>query len=557
MARLARWALITLVSLGGIGAIIWMFRIEIILFGVEFAVNRSNPVAPSGTVTWSSGPREPTFGNNRPPNVVLIVTDDMGWNDISLNGGVAGGMVKTPHIDSIARQGVNFTQGYAANATCAPSRAALMSGRYSTRFGFEFTPVPEGMMPIITFIRNSMPTIGPGLIVSPEAKSLSVDDPRLGMPADEITLAEILKARGYYTAHIGKWHLGRGPGMMPQEQGFDDSLHMLSGLYARKDDPSIVKAAQDFDPIDRFLWRAGQFSSSFNGGAAFEPPAYMTDYYSDQAVEVIRNNRNRPFFLYLAYFAPHNPLQAKQEDYDAYPDIALHRERVYGGIMRSLDRGIGSVLEALREEGLEEDTLVIFTSDNGGAGYIGLPHVNRPYRGWKMTYFEGGLRVPFLAKWPGVIPAGVEFDRPVQHFDIFATVASAAGASLPQDRTMDGVNLLPFLTGETVSDPHTALFWRSGAAQAVRMGRYKLIVSAPPGQPRQEWLVDLEADETEQRNLLADMPDKATELRAALEAHNAEQAPPNWEAYVHAAQNVDRDAGQSFLSDDTFAYWSN
>ena len=217
---------------------------------------------------------------------------------------------------------------------------------------------------------------------------------------------------------------------------------MASGLYLPKDDPSVVNSKQDFDPIDRFLWRALKYAASFNGGDAFEPSGYLTDYYTDEAIKAIEANRNRPFFLYLAHWAPHTPLQATRADYDALSHIENHRLRVYAAMIRALDREVGRVLDALEANGLEDNTLVLFTSDNGGAHYIGLPEVNVPFRGWKISFFEGGIHVPYFAKWPARIAPGTTYDAPVHHFDLFPTAVAAAGAKLPTDREMDGVDLL-------------------------------------------------------------------------------------------------------------------
>ena len=274
--------------------------------------------------------------------------------------------------------------------------------------------------------------------------------------------------------------------MAPEDQGFDESLLMTSGLYLPEDSPDVVNAKQDFDPIDRFLWAALNFTSSYNGGDSFKPARYLTDYYTDEAVKVIEANRDRPFFLYLAHWAPHTPLQAARGDYEALSHIELHRERVYAAMIRSLDRGVGRVLDALREQGLEENTLVVFTSDNGGASYIGLPDINKPYRGWKSTFFEGGIRVPYFAKWPARIAPGTIVDDAVHHFDIFATAAAAAGAPLPKDRKVDGVDLLPFVRGEAAGVPHRELFWRSGASRSALVDGWKLNVSDPPGR---RWLL--------------------------------------------------------------------
>ncbi|MDX1578670.1 MAG: sulfatase-like hydrolase/transferase, partial [Gemmatimonadota bacterium] len=422
-SRRLKWAGGILAVLLVLGALAFHKRVEIALALVGFAIEQRLPVGPNQDVAWSSGAdplgRAP---EERPPNVVLILAGDLGWNDITFGGGgVAGGTVPTPHIDSIAAEGVAFTRGYAANGTCAPSRAALMSGRYGTRFGFEFTPTPPGMMQLAALSPRMPGRLRPTLPVE-GAETVPYDE--MGMPASEITIAELLAGEGYHTVHIGKWHLGRANGMAPHHQGFDESLLMASGLYLPEDHPDVVNSRQDFDPIDRFLWAAMRFAASFNGGPAFEPDGYLTDYYTQQAVEVIEANKDRPFFLYLAHWAPHTPLQATREDYEALSHIELHRERVYAAMIRSLDRGVGEVLAALARNGLEENTLVLFTSDNGGAGYIGLPEVNHPFRGWKITLFEGGIHVPYFAKWPARIPPGTELSAPVHHFDIFATAAA-------------------------------------------------------------------------------------------------------------------------------------
>ena len=551
-ALLAAAALLLAAGLSG-----WLWRVELLLAGVEVLADRRTLVGPTRQVHWQQGPAAAQApAAERPPNILLILADDLGWNDLSFNGGgLAGGRVKTPHIDSIAAEGVNFTQGYAANATCAPSRAALLSGRYSTRFGFEFTPTPDSMMPMMRIIGEASGRDGPPVIHNEQAVGLAYED--MGMPPSEVTLAELLQGRGYHSVHIGKWHLGRSNGMAPQEQGFDESLLMTSGLYGRKDDPSIVQSRQDFDPIDLFLWRALKFAAQHNGGPVFEPPRYLTDYYTDEAVKVIEANKNRPFFLYLAHFAPHTPLQATEEDYAALPQVELHRERVYAAMIRALDRSVGRVLEALRQHGLEENSLVMFSSDNGGAGYLGLPEVNKPFRGWKMSLFEGGVHVPFFIKWPAKLPPGTIYDQPVHHFDLYASAAAAAGAALPADRKMDGVDLLPYVRKELDGAPHQALFWRSGASQSVRMGRWKLNLSAPEGLPRREWLFDLAEDPGERRNLAAQRQAKLAELRKALEAHNAQQKPPLWPSQLSSPVNIDRDLSQADAPGDEYAYWSN
>ncbi len=382
---------------------VWTGREPIALWLVSTMMEQRFNIGPPQQVVWSAGVDDRNRApGERPPNIVLILADDLGWNDVTLNGGgVAGGAVPTPHIDSIAQQGVTFTSAYAANASCAPSRAAIMSGRYGTRFGFEFTPTPPGMMQLSALMPRD-PARLREVIARDNVEVLEYED--MGMPGSEITVAELLAERGYHNVHIGKWHLGLANGMAPRDQGFHESLLMASGLYLPEEHPDVVNSKQAFDPIDRFLWAAMRFAVSFNLESAFQPDRYLTDFFTEQAVDVINANSDRPFFLYLAHWAPHTPLQAAREDYEALSHIGSHRERVYGAMIRSLDRGVGRVLEALERNGLTDNTLVLFSSDNGGAGYIGLPEVNSPFRGWKLTFFEGGIRVPFFAKWPARIP---------------------------------------------------------------------------------------------------------------------------------------------------------
>ena len=511
-------------------------------------------IGPTRGVAWDSGP-DPAGQPEaeRPPNIVVILADDLGWNDLSwLGGGVAGGTVPTPNIDSLAREGVHFANGYAANGTCAPSRAALMTGRYSTRFGFEFTPTPPNFSTMVPLLGSTRRGVLRTTRVEDVGPSIPYAD--MGVPAAEITLAELLKPAGYHNVHIGKWHLGLSGGMAPRDQGFDESLLMRSGLYLPENHADVVNSKQDFDGIDRFLWRAMQFSASFNGGPEFEPGGYLTDYYTDQAVQVIEANRERPFFLYLAHWAVHTPLQALKADYDALTHIEQHRLRVYAAMVRSLDRSVGRVLAALRENGLEDNTLVFFTSDNGAPAYIGLPRVNEPFRGWKISFFEGGIHVPFFLKWPARLTGGETFEAPVHGFDIFATAAAAAGVELPRDRPIDGVDLVPHVTGEADGVPHERLFWRTGGYQVVLAEGYKLQISDPPGRT---WLFHLPSDPTEQRNLADAAPDRVAALKQLLDEHNAQQAAPLWPSAIVTPINIDKTLLDPDAPDDEYIYWYN
>lgn len=520
-----------------------------------FADGIRHPIAATHAVKWAAGPETPPV-EKRPPNIILIVVDDLGINDLTSTGaGIAGGLVPTPNIDSIAGQGTKFTQGYAGNATCSPSRAAMMTGRYPTRFGFEFTSVP------VAFARNLGDPV-PGRLQQPiyhperEKDIPPLDD--LGVPTDQITIAEALKPRGYHTLHIGKWHLGEAASMRPEGQGFDESLGFMGGgaKFLPDDHPDVVNAKLDYDPIDRFLWAIGTDAVQWNGGQRFHVPEYMTDYFSHQAVAAIDANRNRPFFMYLAYNAPHTPFQAKRSDYEALSAIKDHKTRVYGAMVRALDRGVGEVLAALKKNGIDDNTMVIFTSDNGGAWYAGLPEINAPYRGWKATFFEGGIRVPFFIRWPGTVAVGEQSRTPAHHLDIFATVAVAAGAQMPGDRQMDSTNLLPVLTGKAQgsASPGRTLFWRSGEYRAVRDGNWKLQMS---GNPHKAWLYDLAADPTERANLAATRPDQVSRLTALLTAHDTGMPKPLWPALVEDAIRIDQPLNALWQPGQDYIYWSN
>jgi arylsulfatase A-like enzyme len=344
--------------------------------------------------------------------------------------------------------------------------------------------------------------------------------------------------------------------MAPTARGFDEYLGFLPGasLYLPEDDPAVVNSVQDFDPIDRFLWANLPFAVRKDGGPRFAPREYLTDYLANEAVRAIAANRDRPFFLYLAFNAPHTPLQALRSDYAALAHVESHTLRVYGAMIRALDRGVGRVLDALRAHGLEENTLVVFTSDNGGAHYVGLPELNRPYRGWKMTFFEGGVHTPFFAQWPARLPRGARFHAPVTHVDVFASAAAAAGVAMPADRTMDGVDLVKLVRGEAQGRPHGAIFWRSGHYRSILADDWKLQVSE---HPKQTWLFDLTADPTERRNLADQLPDKRRELEALLASHEAEMVLPSWPSLIEGPIPVDHPLGEQPDPSGEWVYWAN
>jgi arylsulfatase A-like enzyme len=536
-----------------VAAVVWPFRQQLLMRIPGLIGRITDPVGPSQPVVWQPGPAAAASGP-RPPNIVVIVADDLGFNDLTFGGGgVANGAVPTPNIDGIAAAGVQYTRGYTGNATCAPSRAAIMTGRFPQRFGFEFTPAPKAFMRLIAYMRRDEPR-PPVYFADREADVPSME--KEGIPPDEITIAELLKQRGYHTLGFGKWHLGEAPAMQPNAQGFDEYLGFLSGasLYLDKDDPNAVNSVQDFDPIDQFLWANLVFAVRKDTGRRFAPDAYMTDYLAREAALAIAANKNRPFFVYLAFNAPHTPLQALRSDYEALSGIENHTLRVYAAMIRALDRGVGTVLDALRANGLEDDTLVIFTSDNGGADYIGLPDINKPYRGWKMTFFEGGVHTPFFVKWPARLAPGQRYAGAVAHVDIFATAAGAAGAPLPTDRTIDGVDVVKLARGEAPGRPHDAVYWRSGHYRTIVADDWKLQVSE---RPKRSWLFDLEADPTERHDLSADRPDKLRELSAILADYDGQMVKPAWPALIEGPIAIDHALNVAPKDSDEYVYWAN
>ncbi|MBE19642.1 MAG: sulfatase [Gammaproteobacteria bacterium] len=546
--------ILIVISLSLVGFIAWQNRVNLLIAGLPMLLEITDPVSAEDPVEWSVGPDRPmTNIDDRPPNIILILADDMGFNDLSLyNGGAGDGSLMTPNIDALGQEGVIFDNGYAANAVCAPSRASILTGRYSTRFGFEFTPFPAIGVTIAKWIQE---------IDDPELKAFidtelasEMDDiADKGMPSEQVTLAEVLKEAGYYTAHIGKWHLGQIEGSHPLDQGFMDSLMMMGGLYLPEDDPKVVNSKIDHS-IDKMVWATGRFAASFNKSGLYEPKSYLTDYYTDNSMQVIENNQHRPFFLYLSHWAIHNPLQSLKEDYEKHIDHGNHNLGVYSGMIEALDRSIGRIVKRLEDLDLSENTLIIFTSDNGGASYIELPDVNKPYRGWKLTHFEGGMHIPFMAKWPSKIKKGTRFKHPIHHIDIFHTAIAAAGADLPTDRKLDGVDLLPYVQGRNNEIPHKTLFWREGHHQTVLHNGWKLIKS---GRINKKWLFNLNEDPLEKINLAKKEVEKINELENLLAAHNDEQIGPLWPSVIDSPQLIDKHGGQDYEEGDEYIYWPN
>lgn len=403
------------------------------------------------------------------PNVVIFFADDLGWGELGCQGNP---QIPTPHIDAIARDGVRFTNGYVAATYCSPSRAGLLTGRYPTRFGHEFNSVAN----------------------------------RTGLRLDQFTIADRLRALGYATACVGKWHLGGGIEYRPTRRGFDEFYGTLANTpFYHPTNFVDSRISDDVRPVA-------------------DPAFYTTDAYAERAVDWIERSKDRPWFLYLPFNAQHAPLQAPEKYLDRFSGITDEKRRIFAAMLSSMDDAVGRVMGKVRALGQEENTIVFFIADNGGPTQS-TTSGNGPLRGFKMTTFEGGPRVPFVAQWKGRWPAGKVYDFPVINLDVLPTVVTAAGGKAESARSVDGVDLTPFVTGANPARPHQTLYWRYGPQWAVRHGDLKLVVSkGGSGKPE---LYDLSKDMGETKDLASAQPAKVRELQALWDKWSSEQAEPS------------------------------
>ncbi len=437
--------------------------------------------------------------SNQPPNVIVVLVDDLGWADLGCQGST---YYETPAIDRLAAEGMRFTNAYAACAVCSPTRAAVMTGRYPARIG-----VTDWIR--ARFQRGGIgtPEENPTAFVGGPNRKLACPPNPYWMDHSEVTIAELLKARGYVSAHIGKWHLGDDP-WYPTAQGFTEN----HGGCDYGQPPSY------FDPyINRRLPQGIPHLPTRKKGQ------YLTDREGDEAVAFIKRNRHRPFFLHLAHYAVHTPIQAKPDvtaRYEKKPK-GLQKNARYAAMVQSVDEAVGRVMKTLRDAGVEERTLVIFTSDNGGL--LGPTH-NAPLRSGKGFPYEGGIRVPLIVRWPDAVEATITSDAPVSSIDYLPTIAEATGTALPEGRAIDGLSLVPHLksSGEA-RIKRDALYWhfphyrgRLAPYGIVRAGDWKLIKRYEG--PTFE-LYDLGADLGETRNLATREPRVVKQLDEQLMAH--------------------------------------
>ena len=541
------------------------FILIVIAIGIWFSQNWykmpkyigdiKNPTYENIQINWEDGPKTRTSSK---PNIIIILVDDLGFNQISsYGGGMANGQFKTPNIDKLANDGVLCTNGYSSSPVCSPSRASLLTGRFATRFGYEFTPTTSSMMKAIS-VFSKKNGIADGIYYDNREENIIAID-QMGIPQSEKTIPEMLKPEGYHNIHIGKWHLGHGKDFLPRKHGFDESLRMDQGsLFLPENDKNVINAKLDFDPIDKVLWGNLPYAVNFNEGPRMNPDGHLTDYLTDEAVKVIEKNKNRPFFLYLAYWAVHSPLQAKKEDYDKLSFIKNHEERVLASMVMTVDRGVGRIRDVLKENNMDDNTIIIFTSDNGAPGYIGLPDLNKPYRGWKLTHFEGGVHVPFIVSYPNKIPKGSAYNGRVSNLDIFSTAASLAGIDINrndlQQIQFDGVNILPYLSGEKEGEPDRVLFNKSGDYSFLIKDGWKLQVDLIQNK---KWLYNLNEDPTEQINLIESYPEKLNELGKILNKKLSEQVKPIWPSLLDWPIFIDKTLDETVIKNDEYIFWAN
>jgi arylsulfatase A-like enzyme len=416
----------------------------------------------------------------RRPNVIVILADDMGFADAGFQGCKD---YPTPNLDRLARRGVRFTNGYVSHPFCSPTRAGILTGRYQQRYGHENNPVYDPK------------------------------DELAGLPVTELSLVQVLSDAGYATGLVGKWHLGAARKFHPMRRGFREMYGFLGGGHDYFKTEMEGAPREYLIPIER-------------DGKPEPLRSYLTDALSEEAEAFVKRHRSEPFFLYLAYNAPHTPQQVPDEYLARVAKIADERRRKYAAMMCALDDGVGRVLRAVESNKLERDTLIIFLSDNGGPVSVNGSS-NAPWRGAKGQVLEGGIRVPFVMQWSGRLPEGKTFDHPVISLDILPTALGAAGLKPPAGRSLDGADLIPYLTGRSTGAPHQRLYWRTGggAAYAVREGRFKWVRIG-----EREQLFDLQEDIGEARDISASQPQVAARLKDACMRWDRELVAPVFES---------------------------
>jgi arylsulfatase A-like enzyme len=470
-----------------------------------------------------------------PPNILVILVDDLGKHDISVYDPEG---VPAPNIQSLAENGVLFTEASSSSSVCSPSRAGLFTGRYQHRYGFERQPMNRyARNRLEYFIVDHFVNTDPMQLVQPMAKVPDEIIHDQGIPSSEILLSEALKHGGYKTGLCGKWHLGYTDPFKPNARGFDYhyGFYEAFSLYAPLESEGIIDYRHDYF-ANKHIWqqeREGTCAIRVNDTIIREEE-YLTFSIAEQAIDFIDRCGKDPFFLVAAFSAPHTPFQVPVEYYNRFPEIKDENRRVYAGMIAALDDAVGQILGALEEQDLTKNTLIVFASDNGGATYTGATD-NGPLKAGKFSQFEGGLNVPMIMQWTQQIPPGIEYTKPVTLLDVFSTSLAAAGLPLPNDRTIDGVDLIQYIH-HPERIPHEVLCWRTDFNRAVRTTEWKLVWNF---RDDQVFLYRISEDKGEKQNLASQFPDVVSELMNCYEIWEKEMKDPLWPGLMQFKFDID------------------
>ena len=426
------------------------------------------------------------------PNVIVIMTDDLGYVDVGFNGSVE---IPTPNIDRIAQQGVKFTNGYTPYSVCSPSRAGFITGRYQQRFGYE---------------RNAQ---------------YRPNDPNMGLPQTEKTIPEVIGQLGYTSGMIGKWHLGAHISNHPLNRGFDFFYGHLGGGHRYFPEELTIEDSYSIndEPLSYRTW-------IMRDHQAEKTDEYLTDEFSNEAVKFVEKNKEGPFFLYLAYNAPHGPLQATQKFLDRFDHIEGKKRKTYAAMVSAVDDGVGRILDRLESLEIAENTMIFFLSDNGGPEPNNASN-NGPLREGKSSIYEGGNRVPFAMQWTAQI-APMVYEYPISSLDILPTIAALIHAPLPADKPLDGVNIIPFLKGEKQGRPHQTLYVRKfdNDLYSVRDGDMKLVTKKKNSVKE---LYNLQEDLGEENDLADAFPEEVKRLDSLRQNWDSQLIDPIFLGLIH------------------------
>ena len=472
----------------------------------------------------------------RQPNIIIILADDLGKNDITLYDDMG---VVTPNISRLAAEGVVFTEAYSISAVCNPSRAGLVTGRYPQRFGNERQIMNRyARNRFEFFFFKHFINTRPMYLVEPWFSPPEEEIRKQGLPESEVSLFELMHAAGYRTGCIGKWHLGYNEPFLPQNKDIDEfyGFYEAFSRYAPGNNKDILHYRHKIFQ-EKHIWRQKRKGpcAIMHNGEEVEEEDYLTYAIAREACRFIRESQDSPFLLYVPFNAPHTPFQAPRDKCDWFEYLGDKNRQVYCGMIAALDDAVGEIMDQLKASGIEENTMIFFASDNGGATYTGATD-NGDLKGGKITHFEGGLNVPFIMKWEGVLEPGTQYHEPVSLMDIFPTAAFTGHILSPGNIAIDGINLMPFISGKEPGPPHEYLFWRTGFNETIRHGKWKLLVNDRDGYVM---LYDLESDKQEIYNLAEEHPEIIDRMMARFAGWEKDMVDPAWPSVMEYEQEID------------------